>query len=287
MPESFVPLSFPGEFLTGGILHIHRKGITISVIQNQCNHDFEIDTCRVFSLKYPISFICCYRPPSGKVQLFLEEIHDLPVNFSSEYILCFGDFNIHVNRICPASNDFKNILDDFGLAQSVELPTDRSGNTLDLVIGPQMFEICLFSVSTSTHKWLNFDCLKFLLENREKSVVKFSNWKKVNLVDFNEDCFYHLWSVVGSPLIDSFLETLQTISDQYAPETERVISKHDCLFYDNVRENSVNCKDYSEKHCPPSIEYICKLRQKTTSSFFIKNVPGFWRRNLVKLIRRS
>ena len=58
---------------------------------------------------------------------------------------------------------------------------------------------------------------------------------------------------------------------------ERVISKHDCPFYDNEREhvrgNGVNWNDYSQKRGPPSIDYICKLRQKTTSSFFTKNVP--------------
>ena len=189
----------------GGILLIHRKDISISVIQNPCNQDFEIVTCRVLSLNYLIIFICCYRPPSGNLKLFLEEFHGLLVKFSSEYILCCGDFNIHVNRICPASTDFKDILDEFGLVQSVELPTHKNGNTLDLVIEPQKFEICLVSVSTSDHNWLNFDCLKQLLENRERSVVKFRNWKNVDLVDFNEDCFYHLWSIEGSPLVDSFL----------------------------------------------------------------------------------
>ena len=34
-------------------------------------------------------------------------------------------------------------------------------------------------------------------------------------------------------MIDSFLETLQSVSDKHAPEMERVISKHDCTFYDN------------------------------------------------------
>ena len=171
-------------------------------IQNLCNQDFEIVTCRVLSLNYPIIFICCYRPPSGNLQLFLEEFHGLLVKFSSEYILCCGDFNIHVNRICPASTDFEDILDEFGLVQSVELPTLKNDNTLDLVIGPQNIEICLVSVSTSDHNWLNFDCLKHLLENRERSVVKFRNWKNVNLVDSNEDCFYHLWSIEGFPLME-------------------------------------------------------------------------------------
>ena len=233
LPENYIPLSFPREFLTGGgILFIHRIDISISVIQNLCNQDFEIVTCRVLSLNYPIFFICCYRPISGNLQLFLEEFHGLLVKFSSEYILCCGDFNIHVNRICQVSTDFKDILDEFGLVQSVELPTYKNGNTLDLVIGPQKFEICLVSVSTSDHNWLNFDCLKHL-ENSERSIVKFRIWKNVNLVDFNEDCFYHLWSIEGSPLIDSVLETLQPISDKHAPGMERVISKHNCPFYDN------------------------------------------------------
>ena len=203
--EKYIPLSFPREFSTGGgILLIHRKDMFISVIQNLCNQDFETVTCRVLSLNPPIIFICCYRPPSGNLQLFLEEFPDLLVNFSSEYILCYGDFNIHVNRICPASDDVKHILDVFELVQSVELPTHKSENTLDLVIGPQIFEIGLVSVSTSDHKWPKFDFLNFFQENREKCVVKFRKWKSINLVDFNEDCFNYHWSVVGSPLIDSF-----------------------------------------------------------------------------------
>ena len=193
----------------------------------------EIGTCQVRSMSYPSTFTGCYRLPSKNLQLFDGEFHDLLEKFSSEYILSCGEFNIHFNRICPVSNDSKDILDEFRLVQSVELPTHKSSNTLNLVMGPQKFKICLVSVSTSDHEWLNFDCLKFRLENFEKSIVNFRNWKNSNLGDFNEDCFYHLWSVVESPLIDSFLETLQTTSDLYAPEMERDVSKHDCLFYDN------------------------------------------------------
>ena len=86
-------------------------------------------TSGVLSLSNPIIFICCYRPPSGDLQLFLKEFHDLLVKILSEYILCCGDFNVHVNRICPTSSDFKDILNEFGLVQSVELPTHKSGNS--------------------------------------------------------------------------------------------------------------------------------------------------------------
>ena len=153
-------------------------------------------------------FICCYRPPSGNLQLFREEFLDLLVTLSSEYICC-GDFNTHVNRTCSPSNDFKDILDEFGLVQSVQLPTHKSGTLLIMSLDHKSMK-CLDSVSTSNHKWLIFDCLKYRLQNCEKPVLKFRNVKNVNLVDFIEDCFYHLWSAIGSPLIDCFLETLQT-----------------------------------------------------------------------------
>ena len=116
--------------------------------------------------------------------------------------------------------------------QSVELHTQKSGNTLDLVIGPQKFEICLATVSTSDNKWLQFDCPTFLLEPNEPSIVKIKNSKNGVLVDFNEVWFYHLWSVVRPLLVDSFLKTLQTISDHDVPVLERSISQHDCPFYD-------------------------------------------------------
>ena len=46
LPESYIPLPFPREFPTGGgILVIQRKDISISVIQNLCNQDFETVTC--------------------------------------------------------------------------------------------------------------------------------------------------------------------------------------------------------------------------------------------------
>ena len=61
----------------------------------------------------------------------------------SEYTSCCGDFNIQVSRISQALTDIKAFLDEFGLVQSVELPTHKNGNTLDLVIGPKKFEICL------------------------------------------------------------------------------------------------------------------------------------------------
>ena len=54
LPESYIPLTFPREFSTGGgILLIPKKDISISVFQTLCNQNFELVTCRVLSLTYP------------------------------------------------------------------------------------------------------------------------------------------------------------------------------------------------------------------------------------------
>ena len=53
----------------------------------------------------------------------------------SDILLICGDFNIHV--CCAANqltNEFKHLLDSFGLTQSVNAPTHEHGHTLDLVI---------------------------------------------------------------------------------------------------------------------------------------------------------
>ena len=72
----------PREYSTGGgNLLIHINDISILVIQKLCNHDFEIVTCSVVSLNYHIYFFCCCRPPSGNLQLFLEEFGDFLVKF--------------------------------------------------------------------------------------------------------------------------------------------------------------------------------------------------------------
>ena len=111
---------------------------------------------------------------------------------------------------------------------------------------------------------------KILLESCEKSVVKLRNWKNDNLVVFDEDCFYHTWSVVGSPLIDSFLETLQTIGDKYAPGMERVVSKHDCPFYDNEPRACKSKRRQLERLCRKSRSTINKLHLQIATGIYFK-----------------
>ena len=54
---------------------------------------------------------------------------------SSELLLIFGDFNIHVDD--PRDTDcvrFLGLLESMGLQQDVDVPTHKSGHTLDLII---------------------------------------------------------------------------------------------------------------------------------------------------------
>ena len=99
-------------------------------------------------------------------------------------------------------------------------------------------------------------------------------------------------SVVGSPLIDSFLGTLQTISGQYASEMERVISKHDCHFYDNEQKICKRKRRQLERLFRNTRSTIDKLPMQNATEkyyelFHKKRSRFFWRRNLMKLICRS
>lgn len=78
----------------------------------------------------------CITPPD-----LIRTLSRTSQNFLSEFIPKFvhlficGDFNIHV--CCSANqlaNEFKGLLDSFGLTQSVNAPTHEHGHTLDLVI---------------------------------------------------------------------------------------------------------------------------------------------------------
>ena len=54
---------------------------------------------------------------------------------SSELLLITGDFNIHVDDPChPDCVRILDLFESMGLQQHVDVPTPKSGRTLDLII---------------------------------------------------------------------------------------------------------------------------------------------------------
>lgn len=77
--------------------------------------------------------------PASFNKNFIQEFSEFLSDFIPKFdrILICGDFNIHV--CCTANqlaDEFKGLLDSFGLTQSVNARTHEHGHTLDLVISP-------------------------------------------------------------------------------------------------------------------------------------------------------
>uniref|UniRef100_A0A8C6LQF4 Reverse transcriptase domain-containing protein n=1 Tax=Nothobranchius furzeri TaxID=105023 RepID=A0A8C6LQF4_NOTFU len=80
--------------------------------------------------------VLIYRPPKTDSN-FLNDFCDLVADciLKYDYVLFFGDFNIHI--CCPdnvLAKGFFNLLESFNLTQWVSSPTHARGHTLDLVI---------------------------------------------------------------------------------------------------------------------------------------------------------
>jgi len=99
---------------------------------------FELLGCSLRSASTSAICVVIYRPTSQSVnELFFEELTQL-LEIVAAYrceIIITGDFNLHVNNAADQhARRFNETLASFDLVQSVNAPTHRDGNTLDLVI---------------------------------------------------------------------------------------------------------------------------------------------------------
>ena len=87
--------------------------------------------------KAPLLVTSLYRPPEKPIGVFLDDFQaflEEMLDFKGD-ILIIGDFNIHLHdQNNSSAHRFNDILDSFALKQHVQVPTHRSGHTLDLII---------------------------------------------------------------------------------------------------------------------------------------------------------
>ena len=99
---------------------------------------FEVVSCSLRSASVTVVHVIIYRPGTKPATdgFFTEltALLEIVATFRNERIIT-GDFNIHVNDVTDwRSRRLADILESFGLLQSVSEPTHWQGNTLDLVI---------------------------------------------------------------------------------------------------------------------------------------------------------
>ena len=182
-----------------------------------------------------VDFVFVSGEPSGPISTFFENfvllLEELDAN-NSELIIV-GDFNIHMDNVdSPESQNFRQILDSFGLKLRVSGPTHIAGHTLDLVItrrDSSIVEKVHVDDIISDHMMLRFG-LMLPLKTRETTIVKRRSFKNFDIELFNSDL--EKSELCTNPkqdinnLVNQYNSTLISLLDKHAPVTEKVINKN-------------------------------------------------------------
>lgn len=110
-----------------------------------------------------LTLVVMYRNGKTSNSIFFNEFYQFIENIQIQYdnILICGDFNFHLNK--PLDNDtvrFNEIISTFSLTQSVQFPTHKCGNTLDLIIHNEtqfnVTDIYTENITSSDHNVIFF-----------------------------------------------------------------------------------------------------------------------------------
>lgn len=132
-----------------------------------------------------IKFIVVYRPPSSSLPKFREEFQEVMNTLVGEQrkVYICGDFNHWVDD--PTDNaavQFLDLMDCMNFTNDVNVPTARSGHTLDLVFSDK--DLCntrnlqVDAVGDLLHKLITFE-LNLMINKKIKKTITFRN--KANL----------------------------------------------------------------------------------------------------------
>ena len=187
--------NFRQDKVGGGVAIVAQTSLIPKNGKTMVYNTFEvfIQSLKVFKNSQPIALVTLYRLGRESKSDFLDEFYTftefLRTNFSN-FIMC-GDYNIHVNK--PNDNfvsDFHDILNTFGLQQSINEPTHVCGNTLDLIIhDPSTLEvrdICVEQPEKSDHSLIFFK-MRSNLESCENREISFRNFNTVDSNAFSTD----------------------------------------------------------------------------------------------------
>ena len=182
----------------GGVAIISRQNYECKFEKLLEFNSFEciIQSFKIENNPINITIVLIYRPDhhSENISTFLDEFYNLTeyiqLNFK-HFIIC-GDLNIHVNKVAdPTTVKFADILNTFSLLQTVNGPTQKCGNTLDLIMHDPLFvNICNVKVDDidriSDHFMIYFD-INRQIKSLEKKKIYYRNLKEVVLADFHTD----------------------------------------------------------------------------------------------------
>ena len=256
-PNGFITKSHPRSNRGGGLAVVYRNTLSKYIkIKTKFPFSHTSFECMQISLNLPTRSLHLwnmYRTcPSQKNKLkdedFFTEFSDLLniANTTSNPTLIIGDFNFHFNKPnLPITQKLNNLLDTYGLSQSVSKPTHKLGNILDAVVFRENDNVLL---STTVNENLSSDhfCVVSKLDITKPSseiLVKESrNIKRIDrqkfLLDLNEEI-----SLDQCNSFSQLNENLLSVLNKHAPLVCRKVktNKNDPWF-DDIKEEVTQAK---------------------------------------------
>ena len=215
----------------GGVAFIFRRSLG-----NPSYSRLELNSCEVgfFSFTSSVRFnVCCfYRLQEKKDSLFYNDFQNVVTNLKikNQPFILVGDFNIHFDTDKPSSKKMKNILDDYDLIQKVDVPTHRSGHTLDWVVLPAA-DNCFKSFEVdpplviSDHSLIVID-LTLQKPTKQKKSVTSRKIKDIDIETFKVDVESSFLSSTDQMNAELLNSKLSDVFDRHAPlKTKSVIER--------------------------------------------------------------
>ena len=233
--------SFPRATRGGGI-SITYPNVFDSCLTNSSNIDyssFELSRSDMLFYNNHFTVFCNYRPPPSKenmqtVSKFLNEFE----NFLDIYtltlkrFLIIGDFNLHFdNKTDTYVKQMLDVLNTRNLAQVINLPTHKSGHTLDWVItkndiSNSIYKIDVIDVCISDHFFISFK-VKIVNPKRLLRDVMCRNTRAIDSQSFCNDleiCNARILSHDVSCKASIYNSELSAVLDSHAPLRSRRVT---------------------------------------------------------------
>lgn len=185
-----------------------------------------------------LTFVVIYRNGREPNATFFEQFYNFLENMFIKYkkLLICGDFNFHVNKLDDCNTiKLNEIFSGFGLKQSVNGPTHKSGNTLDLIIHCENTEVSNIKIendSSSDHSVIYFKTMHCFRKKIQKKLL-FRNFNQVNTDHFKRDISIAVDEFIDVN-VDNFADSicalnncLGNVVNHHAPEIQKYIKATD------------------------------------------------------------
>ena len=185
----------------GGVAFLLKSNLKFAPIKPMCNYtSFEWHGIRLIGRISAYRLLCIYRKQEFTMKIFLEEFSHFLLSFStniSDEIIILGDFNVHFEQDKDCA--LTNLLQEYGLSQSVTRPTRISGYILDLIYSnsyslPLLPEVSedMIKTTTSQIKFDHFPIFFQLVDEFQAGASRKEKYEKtfrrINQID--SDAFY-------------------------------------------------------------------------------------------------